>query len=83
MKFLARALRGLVAEQKDGHWEASKGNMAFWAILVHAMVTWSNGATVPDGELYTLWALLGYAGVKQVRSAYTADKNRKKIAKSS
>lgn len=68
-----KCFRGLIAEPKEGWgWELSKGSVAFWIIFGHCMYVWNRidptdlGAKmdVSQGELYTLWALVGYAGVK-------------------
>ena len=84
---LLKSFRGLICEKKEGGWELSKGNVAFWVVLVHCMYVWNKvgeiitqattetvsaivlHADVSDGELYTLWALLGYAGAKLGKSA--------------
>lgn len=71
-----KCFRGLVAEQKnsDGSWELSLQRVAFWSVLGHCLIVWNKVDTlataavtkldVSEGELYTLWALLGYGGVK-------------------
>jgi hypothetical protein len=41
---MLKAFRGLLCEKKDGGWELSKGNTAFWIVLSHCMYVWA-GAT--------------------------------------
>ena len=38
---ILKAFRGLVCEKKDNGWELSKGNLAFWIVLVHCMMVWN------------------------------------------
>jgi hypothetical protein len=71
-----KCFRGLIGEQKnsDGTWELSLQRVAFWVVLGHCLSVWNKidhlattaavKMDVSEGELYTLWALLGYGGVK-------------------
>jgi hypothetical protein len=70
-----KCFRGLIAEEKGDHgWELSLQRVSFWVILAHCLTVWNKldhlatgvatKMDVSDGELYTLWALLGYGGVK-------------------
>jgi len=74
---ILKCFRGLIAENKNGGWEVSKGSVGFWIVFGHCVYVWNtivqsvvDGVTtitrgsVSDGEVYTLWALLGYAGLK-------------------
>ncbi len=43
--------RGLLCEKKEGEWELSKGNVAFWIVLWHCMMTWSGKADAAVGKI--------------------------------
>jgi hypothetical protein len=73
---------GLFMEQKDGMWVVSKGSVAFWAVFIHCLWVWTKpvlttgvAPDVASGELYALFALLGYAGVKKGVDAFSAAKS--------
>ena len=74
-RYALKLFGGLFMELKDGEWTVSKGAVAFWVLFVHCLTVWQQVTPdlahkdVSDGELYTLWALLGYAGVKIGASA--------------
>lgn len=47
LEFVAvKSFRGLLMEKKEGGWEFSKGNVAFWIVLAHCMYVWSGNANV-------------------------------------
>jgi len=41
-----KSFRGLICEKKDGEWEMSKGNAAFWVVLGHCMWVWNQASNV-------------------------------------
>ena len=41
-KNVHKLYRGLLCEKKDGEWELSKGNAAFWVVFAHCMYVWSH-----------------------------------------
>lgn len=62
-----RLFRGLFAEVKNGKWEASKANVAFWIVLGICVKVWLvAGTDIPDNLMYVLLLLLGYSGWKKV-----------------
>ena len=69
---ILKAFRGLICEKKEGGWELSKGNLAFWIVLVHCLMVWSGrfgrleGDLVPEQEFWLLAMLLGYATTKKL-----------------
>lgn len=69
-----RAARGLIAERKHGEWELSKGHIAFWIVFFHCIHIWSAGpgSSASEGELDTLWALLGYSTFKMGADLFAA-----------
>lgn len=53
----------------DGLRKISLGRLAFTIIFLHSCVLWSMGTDILQGELSTLWILLGYvAGSKALES---------------
>lgn len=38
---LLKSFRGLICEKKDGGWELSKGNVAFWIVFGHCLYIWN------------------------------------------
>jgi len=83
---------GLVMDKKDDTWIVSMTKVATWAVLGHCMFIWNKvmevGETavqaiaqrdVSQGELYTLWTLLGVGvaklGAKTITDTVGAIKN--------
>lgn len=48
-----KCFRGLLMEKKEGGWELSKGNVAFWIVLTHCMMAWSGKATQAVAKVAT------------------------------
>lgn len=83
-KTLAEKLKALVfqfvgalfMEKKGNVWALSKGAVSFWIVFGHALYIWATtDHDITQGELYTLWALLGYAGFKVGAQTVTGMKN--------
>lgn len=66
-----KTFRGLIAEKKDGEWEMSKGNCAFWLFNAYMLPMWANGLPVPELMFYGWLALLTYSGVKHTKGSLT------------
>ena len=68
MSWLRRLGFSLFTEPDEyGERKISLGRLAFTLIFVHSCVVWSLGHDVVEGELSTLWILLGYvAGTKAI-----------------
>lgn len=74
-KAILQVVGGLVAEKKDNIWVISMTKTATWVLLGHCLYVWNRTVEVADatskmdvsqGELYTLWALLGIVGVVKI-----------------
>lgn len=69
-----KAFRGLLMEKKDGGWELSKGNVAFWMVLAHCMYVWSGNAA-GTAVSSALDAAADTAGAVAVEEVLTEDNN--------
>lgn len=75
MRWLRDIGYSLFTEDMGGKRKVSLGRLCFTVVFLHGLVMWSFGHEIPEGELSTLWILLGYVAGSKINETVRALKS--------